>query len=189
MPVWTATRIAMLFHLRESGMGFSQIGRRMGITKNAAIGKHRRLSREKQGLPPDYKQPIKRKSTTKKHYRKKVVHLPHPEPPPPKEFVLKKTKKVEVIVELPVHPIPAHEKRAMVKALFKLHEKVQQLSRMECNYPIGQPSKPDFTYCFAPVTQYGKSYCDEHCDLCFSKPAPRVKRPNYAPSGSGRRFR
>ena len=107
----------------------------------------------------------------------------------PKEFVLKKTKKVEVIVELPVHPIPAQEKRAMVKALSKLHEKVQQLSRMECNYPIGQPSKPDFTYCFAPVTQYGKSYCDEHCDLCFSKPASRVKRPNYAPSGSGRRFR
>lgn len=40
---WPADRVAELTALVADGVSFAEIGRRMGITKNAAIGKARRL--------------------------------------------------------------------------------------------------------------------------------------------------
>jgi GcrA cell cycle regulator len=44
-PAWTAERDAELIRLRKEGASFSEIGRTMGVGRNAAIGRAYRLQR------------------------------------------------------------------------------------------------------------------------------------------------
>jgi GcrA cell cycle regulator len=45
-PTWTETKIARLRELSMEGVSTSEIGRRLGVSKNAVVGKSHRL-----GLP------------------------------------------------------------------------------------------------------------------------------------------
>jgi GcrA cell cycle regulator len=53
--VWTAERINMLSRLWEEGLSTAEIGRRLGLTKNAVIGKAHRLGLK--GRPSPVKAP------------------------------------------------------------------------------------------------------------------------------------
>ena len=57
---WTEDRIAILTQLWSEGIATSEIGRRLGVTKNAVVGKVHRL-----GLPKR-QSPIQRKPAKKK---------------------------------------------------------------------------------------------------------------------------
>jgi len=48
---WTPDRIKMLIALWEEGLPTSEIGRRMGVTKNAVVGKVHRLGLKKRQSP------------------------------------------------------------------------------------------------------------------------------------------
>lgn len=48
---WTPQRISALVALWDEGLPTSEIGRRLGITKNAVIGKVHRLGLSKRGSP------------------------------------------------------------------------------------------------------------------------------------------
>jgi len=48
---WTPQHIASLIALWDEGLPTSEIGRRLGITKNAVIGKVHRLGLKKRGSP------------------------------------------------------------------------------------------------------------------------------------------
>ncbi len=48
---WTPTRISALIALWSEGMPTSAIGQRLGITKNAVVGKVHRLGLPKRGSP------------------------------------------------------------------------------------------------------------------------------------------
>lgn len=50
---WTPERIAALIALWNEELPTSEIGRRLGITKNAVIGKVHRLGLPKRRLPPE----------------------------------------------------------------------------------------------------------------------------------------
>ncbi len=49
---WTPERVAELTKLWATGLSASEIGRRMGITKNAVVGKVRRLDLTMRRAPP-----------------------------------------------------------------------------------------------------------------------------------------
>ena len=184
MPVWTKGRIAKMISLRDQGLSFTEVAKRMGgVTRNAVIGKYQRVTRRAKGLPDYHKDVVKKKSKTKKHRRETVKHLPRPKPPPEKNFTPPEPK---MEAPIPITPDPAPvaatlDKQEHVSAIPKLYDKVDQLTSMECKYPIGQISDPGFTFCFVPVSQYGRSYCDFHHKLCYT-PAPTRKRTNYRPA-------
>ena len=48
---WTPTRISALIGLWNEGLSTSRIGERLGITKNAVVGKVHRLGLPKRGSP------------------------------------------------------------------------------------------------------------------------------------------
>ena len=48
---WTPTRVSVLIALWEEGLSTSEIGTRLGVTKNAVIGKVHRLGLTKRGSP------------------------------------------------------------------------------------------------------------------------------------------
>lgn len=49
---WTPEALARLFDLRASGLSFDKIGPMMGMSKNAALGMHRRQCEKRGILPP-----------------------------------------------------------------------------------------------------------------------------------------
>jgi len=49
---WTAERVKELTRLWATGLSASEIGRRLGITKNAVVGKVRRLNLAMRRTPP-----------------------------------------------------------------------------------------------------------------------------------------
>jgi GcrA cell cycle regulator len=41
------------------------------------------------------------------------------------------------------------------------------LSRFDCHWPLGDPQKPHFAYCSAPVLG-NESYCAHHCSIAYN---------------------
>lgn len=73
--IWDAKNIAKLIALVAKGLSYSQIGKQLGMSKNAAIGKARRLRLSKsQALPVI--------STRRPTPRPKAGLKPKPEPEP-----------------------------------------------------------------------------------------------------------
>ena len=64
---WTEEQIDQLKELWSEGLSTSEIGRKLGVTKNAVVGKAHRL-----GLPPR-PSPIKRATGAKRPTRSKVM--------------------------------------------------------------------------------------------------------------------
>ncbi len=67
--VWTEERVAELARLWQEGLSTSEIGRRLGLTKNAVVGKAHRLS-----LSPR-PSPLKTQPLPRRHV---VVHFTGP---------------------------------------------------------------------------------------------------------------
>jgi len=61
---WTPDRITALIALWEEGLTTSVIGDRLGITKNAVVGKVHRLGLPKRGSPIKPKPVVKKKTNT-----------------------------------------------------------------------------------------------------------------------------
>lgn len=74
--MWTKEIIAKLVKLAAQGLSYTEIGKALGITKNAAIGKARRLRISK----PPAEAVIKQRKPTPKPKQK-----PAPKPPTPLE--------------------------------------------------------------------------------------------------------
>jgi len=74
--MWTKDIIAKLVKLAAQGLSYTEIGKALGITKNAAIGKARRLRISK----PPAEAVIKQRKPTPKPKQK-----PAPQPPTPLE--------------------------------------------------------------------------------------------------------
>lgn len=74
--MWTKDIIAKLVKLAAQGLSYTEIGKALGITKNAAIGKARRLRISK----PPAEAVIKQRKPTPKPKQK-----PAPKPPTPLE--------------------------------------------------------------------------------------------------------
>ncbi|MDJ0948777.1 MAG: GcrA family cell cycle regulator [Alphaproteobacteria bacterium] len=106
---WTEERVERLQQLWEAGVGTAEIGERLGMTKNAIIGKAHRI-----GLKPRRASP--------KRSRAQLVRL----------------------------------------------------NGMTCQWPFGEPGKPDFHFCGKQIIN-GKSYCAEH----YARAYIRVNVPDH----------
>lgn len=157
---WTDEREQMLRDLWADGFSASQIADRMGgLSRNGVIGKAHRLGL--QGRLP--------KTRTR-------------EPGPMKQGVLKKARKqrptpnhvsrffngsggfaarVEPVVPGPELVIPAAERKGVV-----------DLQPDDCRWPIGDPLKPDFTFCNRKSVQ-GLPYCEHHARRAYLPPKPK----------------
>lgn len=141
---WTAEAVALLTAFWNEGHATAEIGRRMGISKNAVIGKAHRL-----GLPPR-PSPIRTKGTGKTPRRRARISpsvsslLPlrpatDDTPPPPPAAPAKPA------APPPARPPPRGE---------------------PCCWPIGEPGTRGFRTCDAPA-QPRKPYCAEHAQAAY----------------------
>jgi GcrA cell cycle regulator len=149
---WNDTVIAELRGLWSDGLSTAEIGRRLGISKNAVVGKAHRLD-----LSPR-PSPIRRQERD-------------PNAPPPAPRVVGPT-----LAPLPSRPapqpIPLPQAAApVVKPIVprRLAAVTPPPVRVSaCCWPIGEPGKPSFHFCDAVAVQ-GKPYCTEHAQLAYVK--------------------
>ncbi len=138
---WSDRTVAQLRYLWIEGHTTAEIGRRLGLSKNAIIGKAHRLDL------PGRKSPIKRgielsgRSITR----------------PPRVPKLGEVTGAEASTEPTVAP-PQHLLMAAPPTTMGM---LPQLSAERCCWPLGHPKTAGFRFCDHPVVA-GKPYCAEH---------------------------
>ena len=143
MP-WDDNNVSKLRELWDQGLPTAQIGKLLGFTKNAVVGKAHRIGLERRPSP------IRR--TAVKPDRKKARS-----PIMPKlNFEVKKDE----VRENPVHQ---QTFQPLVKNLFTKSVK------RGCEWPEGHPDESDFKFCGKERFE-DKPYCIDHCAVAYVIP-------------------
>jgi len=155
---WNEESIARLRQFWQDGHSTAEIGRRMGITKNAVVGKAHRLmlaprpSPIRRDLPEGY---VSRRSAAR---RATGATLPAPNLPPITGVAAAPVAVREVAAR---QPRPTVQLRAV--PLPRAGARVTT-----CCWPIGDPGTANFRFC-DDGAMAGKPYCVQHAALAYVK--------------------
>lgn len=150
---WTESVEANLRDLWAQGMPTRAIAAKIGCSKNAVVGKARRLGLKPRGncikpYRPGTKRPSRAKGAVKfSPVKQRMVRV----------------DKIEPAVTEPPQPgrptVSGRRGPAPVAAQ-------NGGSREPCRYPFGDPKAPGFRFCDDPGIP-GKPYCEAHMALCY----------------------
>ena len=149
---WTPDLIKELKRLWNKGLTTVEIGNRIGMSKNAVVGKAHRLGLE--GRPSPIKRDKKKEAT--------VVRAPKKTVEAPKQKVTQSILPPEPVFE--VEPIV---EKAVPKKKKRKGVQLVDLKPNSCRWPEGDPKDPDFCFCGQECVP-GKIYCEEHCAIASS---------------------
>jgi GcrA cell cycle regulator len=162
---WTAKAIDLLRALWAEGHSTAEIGRRMGVTKNAIVGKAHRLDlparpspiRKEAGAaaPAPRRKPSARDAAVPAH-RAAVQAPPSPSSSPPV-------------------PAPAPTPTAALAATAAPAAAVRHFPRASlrsCCWPIGEPGTREFRFCGAEADP-GRPYCADHSAIAYVRARDR----------------
>ncbi len=187
--VWCEETILRLREMWEQGHSTAEIGRRLGVSKNAIVGKAHRLDLSARPSP------IRREPMERTNERLASCHrpvgptlppLPSAIDPPPTRALtgsssqgpfagqsagqshgmahiqaLRAAPAVPVMVPKPPVPAVAPPLRAVAPPPAQ-----PRRSAPACCWPIGEPGKKDFRFC-DDVSVPGKPYCEEHARVAY----------------------
>lgn len=189
---WDNTALKKLKALMGKGLSTSEIGKRLGMSKNAVVGKLNRLGWNlKAGgvAGAEAKKKAETKSSGKATASKGTAQA---KGQAKKTTVSSKsTAKVKIVAEK--KPVVKEEKKAVTskqapkksgkttnKSL-AMHQRIIQhslemanLKPNQCRWPIGDPDSENFHFCGAQVF-VGKPYCYEHCKQAYQFTPPKKK--------------
>jgi GcrA cell cycle regulator len=153
---WSVEAIERLRALWAEGHSTAEIGRRMGISKNAVVGKAHRLSL------PARPSPIRREPGQAAAPRPQPVRAPRVAVPPARGLV------PPVAPAAPVAVAP----RAVAAPMPVVRAFSRTTSSRACCWPIGEPGQPGFRFCSGAALT-GKPYCPEHAAVAYVKARDR----------------
>jgi GcrA cell cycle regulator len=143
---WTTEAIERLRALWAEGHSTAEIGRRMGISKNAVVGKAHRLNL------PARPSPIRREAEGESPVA--APKLPRPVVVAPRQTL----------------PSPVVARVAPAPAVVRPFPRV--VAARTCCWPIGEPGTSGFRFCTSEATA-GKPYCAEHAAVAYVKARDR----------------
>jgi GcrA cell cycle regulator len=153
---WTDERISELTKLWNEGLSTAEIGKMLGISKNAVVGKAHRL---RLAARPS---PIRRLVMRPSAPRMPRATRPAAIPSLPATVAMVAPAKPPAGV---VAPQPVPRPRIEVPAA--------QLSNQRCMWPVGHPGDGDFHFC-GDRALIGKPYCAAHCAVAYVKAKPKT---------------
>ncbi|MDW2994585.1 MAG: GcrA family cell cycle regulator [Alphaproteobacteria bacterium] len=195
---WDNATLKKLKALTCKGLSTSEIGKRLGMSKNAIVGKLNRLGwNAKAGgaasadIPDVDSKKTAKKPAAKTAAAKKV-------PAKPVAPVAKKTtakpaakkatahaadvKKTVAKKEVPAKKTADSKTTVAAAKNMAVHQRIIQhslemanLKPNQCRWPIGDPDSEDFHFCGETVF-VGKPYCYEHCKQAYQFTAPPKKK-------------
>jgi GcrA cell cycle regulator len=140
---WNDTNVARLKELWDQGLPTAQIGKLLGFTKNAVVGKAHRIGLERRPSP------IRRTAVKPDRKKARSPIVPTLNFEASKEEIIEKTK---------------HQAfQPVVKNLFKSQTK------RTCEWPEGHPDESDFKFCGKDRFE-DKPYCIDHCAVAYVIP-------------------
>ncbi len=153
---WNAEAIDRLRALWAEGHSTAEIGRRMGVSKNAVVGKAHRLNL------PARPSPI----------RRDVVAAPKPAPArrhtlPPLRAALREPLPMMKPAMVVMTAAPAAVAPVM-RAVSAAPRPFPRVGGKSCCWPIGEPGTSGFTFCTAEA-MVAKPYCTEHAAIAYVK--------------------
>jgi len=155
---WNSERVELLKSCFDAGLSCSQIARKIGVTRNAVIGKLSRLglSRPKDTVIRQWRERRAQRSERAKTFRIWRV---------PRSDSLARCEMPEGALGEPMQcaeVIPIHNGRGCT---------LLELNPENCRWPINNPGAADFCFCGnAPVK--GLPYCPGHARMAY-RPAGR----------------
>ena len=143
MP-WNESNVERLRELWDQGLPTAQIGKLLGFTKNAVVGKAHRIGLERRPSP------IRRTAVKPDRKKARSPIIPKLNFENTKEEVVEKQK-------------PQKNFQPVIKNLFTNNIK------RGCEWPEGHPDESDFKFCGKERFE-DKPYCLEHCAIAYVIP-------------------
>ena len=168
MSAWTDKKIEKLKVLWDKGVPTAEIGKKLGFSKNAIVGKVHRLGLSNRNSPIKTASVKSKKEVVKKTPASKVSKPESLDKTSVnnKDSVLKKEIKEKEIIIKNESP-----KTTTTTSKSKKNEDVgvsiYELSSDRCCWPIDDPNSDDFRFCGKKVFK-NKPYCLEHCALAYT---------------------
>ena len=198
---WDNSMLKKLKALTGKGLSTSEIGKRLGMSKNAIVGKLNRLGwNAKAGgntSEPVVKEKAKETKKTASVTAKKTTVAKKTtsakaavvKKAPAKKEVAKKEVAKKTVVKAAVKKEADKkvaeketEKKSVANAKsLAMHQRIVQhslemanLKPNQCRWPIGDPDSEHFHFCGETVF-VGKPYCYEHCKQAYQFTPPKKK--------------
>ncbi|MBS0560659.1 MAG: GcrA cell cycle regulator [Proteobacteria bacterium] len=170
---WSEEVIGRLRVLWGEGHSTAEIGRRLGVSKNAVVGKAHRLDlparpspirRDGSGATPRVRAPRRVAGPTlpplsSTHGATHAAMVTRPVPVAPRPAPVPAEPRAEAFAAPPapvaVAPVPRPQPAPRPFA-----------RTVACCWPIGEPGTKSFRFCDADATP-GKPYCQEHAQLAY----------------------
>lgn len=162
---WTEETAARLRALWDEKLSTAEIGRRMGMSKNAIIGKAHRLR-----LPPRASPILGKGAGTPR--KPAVPRVRGPSLPPLPAAVASSVPAPKPLPAPTRPPAWAPEPRPQPATVFK-----PVANRNPCCWPFGDPGTRGYRTCDGP-SMPGKPYCAEHASIAYVAPQTARGRPD-----------
>ncbi|MBP3397314.1 MAG: hypothetical protein J6K82_00090 [Alphaproteobacteria bacterium] len=199
---WDSIALKKLKALTGKGLSTSEIGKRLGMSKNAIVGKLNRLgwNAKANAAPADVsdkktkkmaEKPEKVQKSAKKTVTEKAVAGKKTTKATTKATTSKVADKKKTVVEKKADKESGKKSgpKVAVKASTKadaknlaVHQRIIQhslemanLKPNQCRWPIGDPDSEGFHFCGETVF-VGKPYCYEHCKQAYQFTPPKKNK-------------
>jgi GcrA cell cycle regulator len=157
---WNEEAIVRLRALWAEGHSTAEIGRRLGVSKNAVVGKAHRLDL------PARPSPIRRDGNGGAARRPAPRRVAGPTLPPLSSTAM---PAVETPPALPRPAMTVTQRIPVAAPPPRIAAVPRPFARtVACCWPIGEPGTRSFRFCDAQAI-VGKPYCDEHAQLAYVK--------------------
>lgn len=191
---WDSNMLKKLKALVGKGLSTSEMGKKLGMSKNAVIGKLNRLGwnsktageieKEKTAQRADKKTVQskkeivkKEKITVKKQIKVIVENKKNTKKTSVADTPVAKNKAKTVVAKLPEIKTASKKSKkdlALHELLIQHALQMANLKPNQCRWPIGDPDSDNFHFCGETVFA-GKPYCYEHCRQAYQFTAPKKK--------------
>lgn len=188
---WDSVALKKLKALTGKGLSTSEIGKRLGMSKNAIVGKLNRLGwNAKAGGAAAVAKETEKKVPAKKNTEKKTVAKAVKEAPVKSSVAKVKKEDVKVVEkkavaakgketakkveQKPVSKKDEAKNLAMHQRIIQHSLEMANLKPNQCRWPIGDPDSEHFHFCGETVF-VGKPYCYEHCKQAYQFTPPKKK--------------
>lgn len=168
--IWNDKKVEKMKSLLASGLSTSEIGKKLGVSKNAVIGKIHRLGLDKLGA----KAKEIKKSNTKPN--KKESNLFSFAISKQKETIkddknIKQEKDTKEYIKTEQNTTNSIEQKIEIDAVSPSKHKgkkykLQDLKIDMCRWAYGEPNSPNFFFC-GEKTYKNKPYCEKHCSIAY----------------------
>lgn len=148
---WTEESVEQLRKMWSEGLTANEIAKKLGVTKNAIVGKVHRLCLTARPSP------IKSKDNAVEEEQVQMQL----------EIVTEETDEEDI----PLQEVKT-SKVSAPKICKEGNIKLVDLDSHTCRWPIGDPRDDDFCFCGKKVRS-GQTYCDEHSAVAYVKALKR----------------